>query len=116
MFMCHVTKMPPYARRVILFTVNYCLFANGDVSIRFNGKDYNVVLEYIIILIIIQVNKMTYYSFSETRSKALNISPNNDESIKPFPVNIKHRNNLFITLKHYCWDSSQFSCKLSDLC
>ena len=32
--------------RVILFTVNYCLFANGDVSIRFNGKDENVVLEF----------------------------------------------------------------------
>ena len=31
--------------RVILFTVNYCLFANGDVSIRFNGKDDNVVLD-----------------------------------------------------------------------
>ena len=30
---------------VILFTVSYCLFANGDVSIRFNGKDCNVVLE-----------------------------------------------------------------------
>ena len=32
--------------RVILSTVNYCLFANGDVSIRFNGKDDNVVLEF----------------------------------------------------------------------
>ena len=31
---------------VILFTVNYCLFSNGGVSIRFNGKDDNVVLEY----------------------------------------------------------------------
>ena len=30
----------------ILFTVNYCLFANCDVSIRFNGKDDNVVLEF----------------------------------------------------------------------
>ena len=35
MFMCDV----------ILFTVNYCLFANGDVSFRFNGKVDNVVLE-----------------------------------------------------------------------
>ena len=34
--------------RVILFTVNYCLFANGDVSIRFNGKDDNDVLEFIL--------------------------------------------------------------------
>ena len=34
--------------RVILFTVNYCLFADGDASIRFNGKDDNVVLEYCI--------------------------------------------------------------------
>ena len=31
--------------RVILFTVNYCLFANGDVSIRFIGKDNKGVLE-----------------------------------------------------------------------
>ena len=30
---------------VILFTVNYRIFANGGVSIRFNGKDDNVVLE-----------------------------------------------------------------------
>ena len=32
--------------RVTLFTVNYCLFAHGDVSIRFNGKNDNVVLEF----------------------------------------------------------------------
>ena len=37
---CHFT-------RAILFTVNYCLFANGGVSIRFNLKDDNVVLEYL---------------------------------------------------------------------
>ena len=43
MFMCDVTKTLPYARN--LFTVNYCIFANGDVSIGFNGKDDNVVLE-----------------------------------------------------------------------
>ena len=41
--MCDVTKTPPYARN--FFTANYCLFANGDVSIRFNGNDDNVVLE-----------------------------------------------------------------------
>ena len=45
MFMCDVTKTLTYAR-VISFTVNYCLFANGDFSIRFNGKDDIVVLEY----------------------------------------------------------------------
>ena len=44
MFMCDVTKT--HLTRVILLTVNYCSFANGDVSIRFNGKDDNVVLEY----------------------------------------------------------------------
>ena len=44
MFMCEVTKTPTYAHN--LFTVNYCQFANGDVSIRLNGKDDNVVLEY----------------------------------------------------------------------
>ena len=44
MFMCDVIKTPPYAR-AILFTVNYCLFANGDVSIRFYGEIDNVVLE-----------------------------------------------------------------------
>ena len=30
-------------------TENYCLFANGEVSIRFNGKNDKVVLEYFII-------------------------------------------------------------------
>ena len=30
---------------VILLTVNHCLFANGDVSMRFSGKDDNAVLE-----------------------------------------------------------------------
>ena len=40
----NIRKTCPYT--VILFTVNYCLFANGDVSIRFNGKDDNVVLEF----------------------------------------------------------------------
>ena len=38
MFMCDITKTSPYASN-FLFTVNYCLFANGEVSIRFNGKD-----------------------------------------------------------------------------
>ena len=41
--MCDVTKTSPYAHN--LLPVNYCLFANGDVSIMFNGKDDNVVLE-----------------------------------------------------------------------
>ena len=42
MFMCDVTKTP------LLFMVNYCKFAHGDVSIRFNGKNDNVVLESVI--------------------------------------------------------------------
>ena len=46
MFMCNVTK--GHLARVILFTVNYCLFANDDVSIRFNGKDDNIVLKFLI--------------------------------------------------------------------
>ena len=33
---------------VILFTLNYCKFANGDVSVRFNGKDDKIVLECLI--------------------------------------------------------------------
>ena len=37
MFMCYVTKTPPYAHNFV--TLNYCLFANSDVSIRLNGKD-----------------------------------------------------------------------------
>ena len=41
-----VTSQKRHLTRVILLTVNYCSFANGDVSIRFNGKDENVVLEY----------------------------------------------------------------------
>ena len=40
-----VTSQKSHLTHIILFTVNYCLFANGDVSIRFNGKDDNVVLE-----------------------------------------------------------------------
>ena len=39
------TSQKRHLMRIILFTVNYCLFANGDVSIRFNGKDENVMLE-----------------------------------------------------------------------
>ena len=38
-----VTSQKCHLMRVVLFTVNY-LFANGDVSIRFSGKDDNVVL------------------------------------------------------------------------
>ena len=40
-----VTSQKRHLTSVILFIVNYCLFANGDVSIRFNGKDGNVELE-----------------------------------------------------------------------
>ena len=40
------TSQKRHITRVILFTANYCLFANDDVSIRFSGKDDNVVLEY----------------------------------------------------------------------
>ena len=43
MFIC-ATSQKRHLMRVILF-VNYCLFANGDVSIRFNGKYDKVVLE-----------------------------------------------------------------------
>ena len=39
------TSQKRYLKRIFLFTVNYCIFANGDISIRFNGKDDNVVLE-----------------------------------------------------------------------
>ena len=47
--------------RVILFsTVNYCSFAHGDVSIRFNGKNDNVVLEYIFPYV--EVNMKMYIS------------------------------------------------------
>ena len=44
-----LTVTKHHLERVILFTVNYCLFANGGVSIRFNGKDGNVVLESIFV-------------------------------------------------------------------
>ena len=39
------TSQKRHLTRVSLFTVNFFLFAYGDVSIRFNGKDDNVVLE-----------------------------------------------------------------------
>ena len=42
-FMYDVTKTPPYVRN---FVYSELLFANVDVSIRFNGKDDNVVLEF----------------------------------------------------------------------
>ena len=47
------TSQKCFLTRVILFTVNYCLFANGDVSIRFNGKDDNVVLEFILFIFLL---------------------------------------------------------------
>ena len=39
------TSQKRHLTRIFLFTVNYCLFVNSDVSIKFNGKDDNVVLE-----------------------------------------------------------------------
>ena len=39
------TSQKRHLTLVILFTVNYCLYANGDVSNRLIGKDDNVVLE-----------------------------------------------------------------------
>ena len=39
------TSQIRHLTRVSLFTINYCLFANGDVSISLNGKDDNAVLE-----------------------------------------------------------------------
>ena len=44
MFMCDVTKTP-FKRNFVYSEVNYLLFANGDDSIRFNGKYDNVMLE-----------------------------------------------------------------------
>ena len=46
MFMCDVTKTPPYESNFVFKTVNYCSFVNGDVSIKFNGKDNCIVLEF----------------------------------------------------------------------
>ena len=43
MFMCDVTKTPPYARYFVYSEL--FLICNNDVSIRFNGKDDNIVLE-----------------------------------------------------------------------
>ena len=43
MFMCDVTKTLPYA---LYFGYSELLYGNGDVSIRFDGKDDNVVIEY----------------------------------------------------------------------
>ena len=43
------TSQKRHLTRVFLFTVNYCLFVNGDVSIGFSGKDDNVVLEFLLI-------------------------------------------------------------------
>ena len=44
MFMCNVTKTSPYLRNFVN-SDDYRLFANSDVSIRFNGKYDNVLLE-----------------------------------------------------------------------
>ena len=43
MLMCDITKTPPYVRHFI--NSELLLIANRDVSIRFNGKDNNVMLE-----------------------------------------------------------------------
>ena len=43
MYMWDVTKTPPYAHNFVYSEL--LLIENGDVSIRFNGKDDNVVLE-----------------------------------------------------------------------
>ena len=45
------TSQKRHLTRVILFTVNYCLFANVDFSIRFKGKDDNAVFEFLISLL-----------------------------------------------------------------
>ena len=39
------TSQKRHLTHVILLMVDYCLFANGDVSIRSNGKDDEVVIE-----------------------------------------------------------------------
>ena len=46
MFMCDIKKS--HLTHIILFTVNYSLSVNGDVSIRFSGKDVNIMLELIV--------------------------------------------------------------------
>ena len=42
MFMCDITKTPPYGR---YFVYSELLFANSDISIRFSGKEENAVLQ-----------------------------------------------------------------------
>ena len=49
MFMCDITKTPPNAHNIVY--IELFLFANGDVSIRFSGKDDNVVLELVMALV-----------------------------------------------------------------
>ena len=49
------TSQKCHLMRDILF--NYCLFAIGDVPIRFNGKDDNVVLEFSFVT---NANKIEY--------------------------------------------------------
>ena len=46
MFMCDVTKPLHYACNFVYSELLY-IFANGDVFIRFNGQDDNVVLEFL---------------------------------------------------------------------
>ena len=48
MFTYDVTKRAP--SHAISLAVNYRLFSHGDVSYRFNGKNDNVVLEYLLSL------------------------------------------------------------------
>ena len=44
MFMCDVTKTPPYARIFVYSELLFISNSNVSGSIRFSGKDDNVVL------------------------------------------------------------------------
>ena len=44
----HATSQKRALSHAISLAVNYRLFSHGDVSYRFNGKNDNVVLEYLV--------------------------------------------------------------------
>ena len=44
----HATSQKHALSHAISLAVNYCLFSHGDVSYRFNGKNDNVMLEFLI--------------------------------------------------------------------
>ena len=56
----HATSQKRALSHAISLAVNYRLFSHGGVSYRFNGKDDNVVLEFVLLhlFVLLRIEKM----------------------------------------------------------